>query len=1063
MRCMDISLYLPQSRCAGLADLTIDAADATVGDLVAALVGAGWLPAEALGQDVCIDGVLAPLDHGLEEVGCADGSTLAVGADTAQAAAPEVPAVRIGVAGGLDAGRWLNVGAGRHRIGRGADALIGDVTASERHATLDVEASGRVTVVDHGSRNGTWINGQPVDRAEAVPSGALLRAGAIALRVEDQAVGDAPRGNDRAFNRPPRPAWPGLPAPLRAPADDPSADGKRPTLPMASAVGGLAMGTMMFVMTGTLLYAAVAFMMPIMTVGAAMAARRRHGRDARKAKVSARREMADFVAGVARASSQVSARQRLVHPDVAEVIRRAQAPSIRLWERRPEHGDAGHLVLGHATRAWEPAMERDGRPSEAATHAVTEHAWLREVPVVAPGGVIGIVGDRDAALSVARSLVAQACVHQGPADLEAILVTPDVLSWDGAKWLPHLRDQVNGRPRACAPGAGRALLSQVLAKRKPAADAERPGGAQGADAATLLVILDGVETCEGRDAPGRAVLRGLAGNVLGIVVATSVDKLPASCDTVVVLEGRNGACRVTHPERGEVVKGVLASGISSVTLADTARALARFDDPEAVTGGDLPHLVALPDLFDTATNTPARVQQRWQQQRLDGRLRVPIGMTADGPLIIDLSADGPHALVAGTTGAGKSELLRSLVAGLAVSADPDHVAFVLIDYKGGAAFDRCSDLPHVAGLVTDLDDDLAERALVCLHAELHRRERLLRAQAVADLDAYRRLPVSREEPLPSLVVVIDEFATLATELPDFLDSLVGIAQRGRSLGVHLILATQRPSGVVSDDIRANTNLRIALRVQDRQDSTDVIEEPAAATLTRDQPGRAYVRLGPSSVVQMQSALVTGPARSDDEAVRIRPFGLDQPARSAERPASADDEDPVTDLQVLVDAVRGAFEAEGLRAPREPWPAPLPERLPLQDLATMFDEVRRGSASIIDLTTDATIVLGVADDPEHQRRQLAGWDVDAGSLLVAGMAGSGTTSTLLAAVLGAAEKWTCEELHVYGLDAGRGQLAPLVGLPQTAGVVRLGEDERVARLVDTLAREVEARRRSGDVA
>jgi len=209
---------------------------------------------------------------------------------------------------------------------------------------------------------------------------------------------------------------------------------------------------------------------------------------------------------------------------------------------------------------------------------------------------------------------------------------------------------------------------------------------------------------------------------------------------------------------------------------------------------------------------------------------------ADGPFAVDLVADGPHALVAGTTGAGKSELLRTWLLGLASAHGPSDVVFVLVDYKGGAAFDALRDLPHTVGLVTDLDAHLAERALRSLEAELRHRERLLADAGCSDFAAYRRA----EEPggsLPRLVVVIDEFATLRAELPDFVDALVGIAQRGRSLGVHLVLATQRPAGAVDANIRANTNLRIALRVQTDADSLDVIDDRVAVEIPRSLPGR----------------------------------------------------------------------------------------------------------------------------------------------------------------------------------------------------------------------------------
>ena len=209
----------------------------------------------------------------------------------------------------------------------------------------------------------------------------------------------------------------------------------------------------------------------------------------------------------------------------------------------------------------------------------------------------------------------------------------------------------------------------------------------------------------------------------------------------------------------------------------------------------------------------------------------------DGPFGIDLRRDGPHGLIAGTTGAGKSELLQTLVASLAVANRPDALTFVLVDYKGGAAFADCERLPHTVGMVTDLDAHLVARALDSLGAELRRREHQLAAAGAKDIDDYaeQRSSDPSMDAMPRLVIVIDEFASMVRELPDFVTGMVNIAQRGRSLGIHLILATQRPSGVVSPEIRANTNLRIALRVTDATESSDVIDAPTRRASPRRPP------------------------------------------------------------------------------------------------------------------------------------------------------------------------------------------------------------------------------------
>ena len=260
-----------------------------------------------------------------------------------------------------------------------------------------------------------------------------------------------------------------------------------------------------------------------------------------------------------------------------------------------------------------------------------------------------------------------------------------------------------------------------------------------------------------------------------------------------------------------------------------------------------------------------------------GAPRALLGLTASGPHEIDLTRDGPHALVGGTTGSGKSELLQALVAGLAANHRPDDLGFVLVDYKGGAAFRECARLPHTLGLVTDLDEHLTARALASLTAELRRRERLLADAGAKDLDAYRaQCAAGRFDGprLARLVIVVDEFKLLADELPDFVSGLVRIAATGRSLGVHLVLATQRPSGIITGDMRANVSLRICLRVRDRADSDDVIDDASAASLNEAAPGRAFLRAGDGQLVPLQTAHVGGPAEPAESRAERRRHRVD---------------------------------------------------------------------------------------------------------------------------------------------------------------------------------------------
>ncbi len=314
-----------------------------------------------------------------------------------------------------------------------------------------------------------------------------------------------------------------------------------------------------------------------------------------------------------------------------------------------------------------------------------------------------------------------------------------------------------------------------------------------------------------------------------------------------------------------------------------------------------------------------------------------------------------------------------------------------------------------------------------------------------DLPAY--LAMAPDEPLPRMLIVIDEFAAMAKELPDFMDALVDIAARGRSLGVHLLLATQRPAGVIKDNVRANTNLRMALRVQDRGDSSDVLSDPRAASIGRAQPGRGYVRFGPSELVPFQTALVTGSsaggAPSRRIAVRDFVFGLEPVPFTT--PQDGDSETGATDLERLVAVVAEAAVIAGIPPPRRPWPDPLPESVFAHQLDAAVAPAHWA------------VPIGLVDEPEQQQQRTMWWDPDNGSLALYGLTGAGTTTTLATIALGLAGRHEPTDLHVYVFDFDAGGLAPLASLPHVGAVVAASERERQVRMLRHLTLELERRR------
>jgi S-DNA-T family DNA segregation ATPase FtsK/SpoIIIE len=523
-----------------------------------------------------------------------------------------------------------------------------------------------------------------------------------------------------------------------------------------------------------------------------------------------------------------------------------------------------------------------------------------------------------------------------------------------------------------------------------------------ADATARALVLQSVTCCGPNDrglAPGPGPWRWLPHHrstapALEVEVAEQVEGLSDRCAVLVVRTG-DGA-HLSDRTDGRRDLPVRPFVTAEDLAAEAARVMARWDDPGPA-GGDLPDEVRLGSLVAAGTE--------------DGRsaLATPLGVGADGPVVVDLVADGPHALVAGTTGSGKSELLRSWVVGLARRHPPTALAFVLVDYKGGSAFDVCAGLPHVTGVVTDLDPGLGERLLVALRAEVREREGALRAAGVGDLRDLDRGP-------PRLVVVVDEFATLAAELPDFLGSLVDVARRGRSLGLHLVLATQRPAGVVTDDIRANTALRLCLRTLDVADSQDVLGDGSAAGLPGDRPGRAWLRRGDRIEL---AQIATGARPPDVERSPLRLRRVDEPWPEAPEATSSE-------LERLVAEITTAWGDRPRPAPT--WLPPLPE--------------------VIESTAGG--VLGRVDRPAARCQPPLRWGPDDGHLLVVGGHRSGRTSALLTAVGGLVGERSPEALHVYAVDGGR-DLAVLADLPHTGAIVPAHDRGLVRRLLGHLER------------
>jgi S-DNA-T family DNA segregation ATPase FtsK/SpoIIIE len=962
------------------------------------------------------------------------------------------------VAGPHSGSRWP-LPAGAHLIGRSDQAavnLVHDRRVSRRHAILAVTPEG-VTIRDDGSTHGLELDGGPVSEAALEP-GSLLQVGDSVLSWnapdDDRAVVVPDGEGGLLFNRPPRMLSGSEPVTVRFPGAPPQRQGVN--FPLMASLAPVLLGVAMWLLLHNPQFLLFTLLGPVMAISN-FASQRRGGTKSFKERSQVhRRGMDRAEAEMATALEHETAQRRQAFPDPAALAAVATGPHPTLWERR--RTDEDFLVVRVGLADVPATLGVEGRPAPAGNdEPADEQPHLHQVPAVvhlAEDGVLGIAGERQSCESLARSLVLQAAVLHAPDDLAVTVLTGphqhDAWSW--ARWLPHGRDR-QGRcvARVGSTDAAVARLAGELARLVD----ERLAGARILAAAAPgdskpsahLLVLDGSYRLGAIPAVTKILRRGPDLGIYCICLDDAERLLPEECRAVASFSTERPAWVGLRTRRSTQVTQVLADLVEVTRAEEVARALAPLRlNRRLEAGAAIPTTLRLLDLLQLEPPDGHALAARWERQ--DRSTRAVIGEGGAGPLVVDLAHDGPHGLVAGTTGSGKSELLQTLIASLAIANRPDLMNFVLVDYKGGSAFKDCARLPHTVGMVTDLDGHLTERALASLAAELHRRELLLAQAGAKDLEGYWRAAGAGQPLLARLLIVIDEFAALVEELPRFVDGLVDLARRGRSLGIHLILATQRPSGVVSAAIKTNTNLRIAMRVTDAADSVDVIDSPLAARIPKGMPGRGYVRVGHEELSEFQAARIGGRRPLEGAAglevhdIGWADLGMLLPER--ERPALADD---ATDLSELVTAIQAASETLGVAAPASPWLEPLPENLTL--------EPDDGTAPA--RPDGLGVPYGTEDHPAEQARSAAWFDVERdGHLLAIGDPGSGR-STLLRTIAGSlGARISTRDVHLFGIDCGNGALLPVADLPQCGVVATRLEPDRVDRLLTKLLAEVTRR-------
>jgi len=850
------------------------------------------------------------------------------------------------------------------------------------------------------------------------------------------------------------------------------------------------------------------------------------------------------------------------YPNVDKILEFASGDEVsrsgsRLWERRPSDQDFGAIRLGVGTlpstviyKVGEAENREDPQMKDAQKIA-EDSLYVKDVPITIPlrnplgsedgkeenqaqlsRHSLGVVGRNIAKTSdFVRSVAMHFTAFHSPMDTRLFVVgTPEARKrWEWAVWIPHtnsrnesyLGDQMCFDPESI-PSFWDMILNeldkrQLRLKDKDSGDVTLPFIVVFVDKLDSLKEGSPLKEVESEAAVSLILQRGPELGAAILFLVPEAAKIPSDCRGVIEIEPVGSEVVFRYAEIGLNTPRYLgaADTMDPVRAEKSYAQLVKDYSVRRSFGEDISTHLTLLELLNANRIEEIPILDNWAHSRLpEGAewMQVPLGLMGANKirgLTFHADEDGVHGMIAGTTGSGKSELLLTLIAGLAIRYDPSILNLVLVDYKGGSAFEPFRELPHCVDIATNLEGNAVERMFIAIKAELDRRSKILKDFNVKHIVEYRKKGYHLQHPFPHLFIIVDEFAEMVAENAEYKARFDSITRLGRAIGVSLILATQRPTGAVTDQMRANMKFRICLRVETAEDSRELLKRSDAAFLPSNIPGRAYVQVGSDQLSLMQVARAGGsysvnrPTALEDfvwlDDEELETSGSNGKEGKAEEETKGDDSgytDESTEIMVqgitdklggkvpetLVDWIVGytAFLAgkEGVPLQSKPWPDPLPVHLPMN---LPVDATYINTA----MDTDGTIVLcpevaawlggtgkwmplnwrgmtlsvdiGIVDNPYDSEQRILNIDLTRGPLVLFGASGWGKTTFLRTLMLALAATHSPGDLHMYALDFGKGGLNAVKALPHLGASIDATEEARVERLMRMLANILESRR------
>lgn len=737
--------------------------------------------------------------------------------------------------------------------------------------------------------------------------------------------------------------------------------------------------------------------------------------------------------------------------------------SEHLWERRPSDSDFLQIRLGTGSRPLSTRIEYPERRFELETDELEEKMYqlveknylVDNVPIVLPlmdAYICGVQGGRAQIMDLMRSLVMQTAVYHSYDEVKMVFLLrkEELAQMDSVRYLPHVWDDMRSTRFIATNEAEAYSVGEYIKGQLSDENGEKKDIRKLLRKRPYYVIF----ALDKKLFDGHEVFKQFLQEEQnpGVSVITAYEGLPKECQKIISLrERRNNTCTTMGVDGGED-EIFLTEFLTEEMFQRTMHLLANTSLKQVDKAQTMPKMVTFLEMFKVGRIEQLNPLKRWRENNPVKSLAAPVGVGEDGSIfMLDLheKRQGPHGLVAGMTGSGKSEFLITYILSMAVNYHPDEVAFVLIDYKGGGLADAFFNprtgvkLPHLAGTITNLDGASIQRSLMSIESELVRRQKVFSEtskifdEGSMNIYTYQKLYRAGKvsEPMPHLFIVSDEFAELKQQQPEFMEKLISAARIGRSLGVHLILATQKPSGVVNDQIRSNTKFRVCLRVQDRSDSQDMLKRPDAAELT--DTGRFYLQVGYNEYFAMGQSAWCG---ADYEPQDTVPVQLDDSVEflditgqvvTANKPKVKKTSSGMTQISAVVQYLDNLAENQNILA-HDLWCESLPEKIEYTNLAVEISESAEGIAALI----------GRVDNPMRQIQPPLYLDMMSfHHMALVGLAGSGKSNFFKTMLYSLVMKYTPEDVNFYILDLSGGVLGVFKDMPHCgAYLTKEGEAE-----------------------